>query len=63
MCGAESFEPEVELQAFISAVREVYRNESWDRVEGYVERAWHQSGQADHTSWDSVKVRIRAAWE
>ena len=51
-----------EFEVFISALSEVFHDESWEDVERYAARAWNDCGFNETTPWASVKERLRDGW-
>ena len=51
-----------EFGSFVTALREIFRDEQWHDVESYAERAWHACGLADEAAWAEVRDRVRDAW-
>ena len=54
---------DAELRAFISSAREVFREESWDQVQHYLERVWFNSGLSEISAWAEIQARARSEWD
>jgi hypothetical protein len=51
---------EDEIRVFASALRNVFRDETWDFVEPHARRAWAHIELGD--PWEAVVDRIRESW-
>lgn len=54
---------DAELSHFISSAREVFRGESWDQAQSYLERVWFNSGLCEVAAWADIESRVRSGWD
>jgi len=49
-----------EMAAFVQSLRSVWRNQTWQAVEPFARRAWHQ--RKNNRCWEEVRERVRRIW-
>jgi hypothetical protein len=51
-----------EFGYFVSALKEIFHDESWQDVRRSAQRAWWACGFADDTPWTEVEEHVHEAW-
>lgn len=54
---------QVAFDTFVVALKKSFEGEPWTDIEPWAERVWRECREDDDEDWESIKERVRTAWQ